>query len=199
MAVSPPDAGETLLTIPNLLTGGRIVIIPFFLFATWNRHYDLAFVLFVSAGITDALDGYIARKLNQYSRLGAILDPAADKIMMFSGYVLYTFLPTIEQRMPVWLTALLFIRDIAIILFAWLLFSRIRVRRFPPSAAGKISTICQVVALSVTIAANTSLLRAPAVPLLELVWRVTLLVTFYSAFDYLRRGEKMLEDQQLEG
>ncbi|HVT03247.1 MAG TPA: CDP-alcohol phosphatidyltransferase family protein [Thermoanaerobaculia bacterium] len=199
MPPSPPVADEQLLTIPNILTAVRLVVIPFFLVATWREHFDLAFLLFVGAGITDVLDGYIARKYDQHSRLGAILDPAADKAMMFSGYVLYTFVPSLEQRMPIWLTALLFIRDFVIILFAYLMYTRVRVKRFPPSIAGKLSTICQVVALSVTIAANTTLLRAAAIPLLPGVWRVTLLVTFYSGWDYLRRGEKILEEQRGEG
>jgi len=195
--MSPPSVlanREPLFTVPNALTGLRLLLIPFFLNATWEGHFDLAFFLFVGAGVTDALDGYIARKYNQHSRLGAILDPAADKIMMFSGYALYTFLGTIPHRMPVWLTALLFARDIMIIFFAYLLYTRINLKRFPPSAAGKIATICQIVALSTTIAANTSLLQVPAVPLLPAVWRITLGVTFYSAWDYLRRGEKTLEE-----
>jgi cardiolipin synthase (CMP-forming) len=187
----PQQQQQQLLTIPNLLTFTRLLLIPFFILATIGEIYTLALVLFVSAAVTDILDGYIARKLNQHSRLGAILDPAADKTMMFSGYVLYTFWRPIPVKLPGWLTGTLFARDALIIFFAYLLYTRVQIRRFPPSIAGKVTTVFQVIALSATIAANTILQPLMAL-LLPVVLPATLLLTVYSGIDYLRRGEAML-------
>ena len=178
-------------TIPNILTLVRIACVPLFIVATIRGWYLAAFVLFVAAGITDAVDGYVARKLNQHSTIGAVLDPAADKTLMVSGYLLYTMYEPIRYRVPDWLTFTVFARDVLIVLFALLLYSRVRIKRFPPSIAGKISTICQIVALSVTIAAN-SVMQPVAVHLLWLVWRVALLMTLISGWDYMRRADANL-------
>jgi len=182
-----------LLTVPNVLTILRLVAIPFFVAATIAGHYNLAFALFVGAGVTDAFDGYIARKLNQKSTLGAFLDPTADKIMMFSAYILYTFRTSIEHRLPAWLTLTIFMRDILIVFFAYLLYTRIQVRRFPPSLAGKISTICQVTVVAAVIAAN-GVVRIIADPLLPFLIPAALVITLLSGFDYLRRARFLLDE-----
>ena len=182
-----------LVTVPNALTVLRLIAIPFFVAATIAGQYNLAFALFVGAGVTDAFDGYIARKLNQRSSLGAFLDPTADKIMMFSAYILYTFRATIEHRIPVWLTLTIFMRDILIVFFAYLLYTRINVRRFPPSLAGKISTICQVTVVAAVIAAN-GVVRIIADPLLPFLIPAALIITLLSGFDYLRRARFLLDE-----
>lgn len=181
-----------VLTIPNVLTMMRLVVIPFFVLASLESYFTVAFVLFVSAGISDGIDGYIARRLNQRSKLGALLDPAADKTMMISAYLVYTLHRSLDQPLPVWLTFTVFARDFLIVCFAYLLYTRVQVKRFPPSMAGKTSTVFQIVTLSVTIAANT-FLRPVAQPLLTLLFPATLLMTLYSGFDYLRRAQAMLE------
>ena len=115
-----------MLTIPNLLTLLRLIAVPVFIVASFRGHYTLAFVLFVSAAATDILDGMIARRFNQRSRLGALFDPAADKTMMVSGYLYYTLrggLPMVT--IPAWLTFTVFIRDFLILSFAYLLYTRI--------------------------------------------------------------------------
>ena len=102
-----------MLTIPNALTLLRLFAVPVFIY----RHRSaasiaLAFFIFIGAAVTDFLDGVIARRFNQRSRLGAILDPAADKTMMVCGYLFYTLrdgLPVVG--IPVWLTFTVFIRD----------------------------------------------------------------------------------------
>lgn len=182
-----------LATVPNALTILRLIAIPFFVAATIAGHYNLAFALFVSAGVTDIFDGYIARRLNQKSSLGAFLDPAADKIMMFAAYILYTFRAVIEHRIPVWLTLTIFMRDILIVFFAYLLYTRINVRRFPPSIAGKVSTVCQVTVVAAVIAAN-GVVRIIAEPLLPILIPAALIATLLSGFDYLRRARFLLDD-----
>lgn len=182
-----------MLTIPNVLTLLRLLAVPVFLVASLRGQFTLAFVLFVSAAFTDMFDGMIARRFNQRSRLGAILDPAADKTMLVCGYLFYTLYGNVPLvRIPGWLTFTVFIRDFLIIFFAYLLWTRVHVKRFPPSWAGKTSTVLQAATLGVVIGVNAfvpSLLW-----LAELMFRIALVITLYSAWDYLRRGKRMLEE-----
>lgn len=182
-----------MINVPNALTLFRIVLVPFFLVASMRSMWTLAFALFVTAAVTDIFDGLIARRFNQRSRLGAILDPAADKTMMVCGYFFYTVtekLPIVA--LPVWLTFVVFVRDFLIICFAYLLYTRVHVKRFPPSWAGKTSTVLQAVTLATMIAVNAFVPRL--LPLAEILFRVALLVTLYSSWDYLRRGRRLLEE-----
>jgi len=181
-----------LLTVPNLLTLLRLVLIPFFIYASMRDAFNVAFIIFVTAAVTDILDGFIARRFNQRSRLGALLDPAADKTMMICGYVFYTFDTTVPHRIPGWLTFTVFIRDFVIVIFAYLLYTRVQVKKFPPSWAGKVSTVLQASTLATTIAFNGFATWARL--LLEVLFRLTVVMTLFSGWDYLRRGRKLLDD-----
>ena len=185
-----PTGTPMTITIPNILTLLRLLLVPCFIAASLQRMYVAAFVIFISAALTDILDGWIARKLNQRSRIGAILDPAADKLLMVSGYIFYTVAPAL--KIPVWLTFTVFIRDFLIALFAYLLYTRVRVKKFPPSWAGKTSTVLQASALGAAIAVNG--LLPNIVWLAELLFRVALVMTLFSSWDYLRRGERLLHE-----
>ena len=180
-----------MLPLPNILTIGRFLLVPCFLYASMRGMYLAAFVIFVTAAVTDILDGLIARKMNLRSRLGALLDPAADKTLMVCGFVYYTFADAMPvARIPGWLTFTVFIRDFLIALFAYLLYTRIQIKKFPPSIAGKASTVLQAVTLAAVIAANgfaPGLLRFA-----EVLFRVSLVATLFSGWDYLRRSEKLL-------
>ena len=180
-----------ILNVPNTLTLLRLMLIPVFLFASLRGMFLAALILFITAAVTDIFDGLVARRLNQKSRLGAILDPAADKIMLVFGYLYYTLAPNLPVvRIPGWLTFVVFIRDFLIMMFAYLLYTRVRVKRFPPSWAGKTSTVLQAVTLGAVIGANASLPRLQW--LAELLFRIVLLMTLFSAADYIRRGKRML-------
>lgn len=183
-----------LLTLPNLVTLVRLALVPVFVIAALGHQHATAMLVFISAAATDALDGWVARRFNLRSRLGAILDPAADKLLMVSGYVVYTIGTAAEHRLPDWLTFTVFARDLLIVLFAYLLYTRIKIRRFPPSIPGKLSTLTQVLALAATIAANTAL--EPAMrPLLPYIHRLALVMTMYSGADYVRRWERVLNGE----
>jgi cardiolipin synthase len=160
--------------------------------ASFRGHFVAAFVLFVTAAVTDIFDGMIARRFNQRSRLGALLDPAADKTMMICGYLFYTLHPSVRMPIPNWLTFTVFIRDFMIITFAYLLYTRVQVKRFPPSWAGKASTVLQAITLAATIAINAFSDFPPWA--CDVLFRLALAITLYSSFDYLRRGSKLLED-----
>ena len=183
---------SSVFTLPNILTLLRLLLIPVFIVAALENRHALAFITFVSAAVTDVLDGWIARRWNLRSRLGAILDPAADKSLMISGYIVYTIHTSARYRLPEWLTFTVFARDIIIVLFAYLLYSRVKIRRFPPSIAGKISTLMQVLALAATIAANTEVLAPISRPLIPHIFKAALFMTMLSGADYIRKWERVL-------
>jgi cardiolipin synthase len=181
--------------LPNILTVLRLLLVPCFLWASVRGMYVTALVIFVSAAVTDIVDGMIARRLNVSSRLGALLDPAADKTLMVSGFLFYTFaakLPVVE--IPMWLTFAIFIRDFMIAIFAYLMYTRVQITRFPPTIAGKASTVLQAVTLGVVIGANAV---APRVAMLAAVlFRVSLFMTLFSAWGYMRRAAFLVRDER---
>jgi cardiolipin synthase (CMP-forming) len=188
----PNPTANSIITIPNLLTLLRIVLIPVFLVASINGEFVAAFAIFAFAAITDIADGTIARRWNLRSRLGAILDPIADKGLMITAFIYYTLahnLPIV--RIPGWLTFTVFIRDFLIMAFAYLLYTRVHVTRFPPSPLGKFSTVLQAVTMGAAIASNG--FEPRFLPLALVLFKVSLVATLASAFDYLRRAERMLE------
>ena len=178
--------------LPNILTILRLVLVPCFLAASVRGMYLTAFVIFVSAAVTDILDGMIARQLNVRSRLGALLDPAADKTLMVCGFLFYTLadgLPVV--RIPGWLTFAVFIRDFLIALFAYLMYTRIHIDRFPPTVWGKASTVLQAGTVATAVAVNAFLPQL--LPFVRLLFQASLVLTLYSGWGYLRRGALLLE------
>jgi cardiolipin synthase (CMP-forming) len=128
---------------PNLLTLMRLFIIPFLLIEILDGHYGIAFALFMLAGISDALDGLLARWLSQKTTLGQYLDPIADKLLLSSLFVVLTHVGLI----PLYVTVLVFSRDVGILLISTLLFVTGTLRDFRPSVFGKLNTFVQIVAL----------------------------------------------------
>ncbi|HMA54356.1 MAG TPA: CDP-alcohol phosphatidyltransferase family protein [Acidobacteriota bacterium] len=134
-----------LLTLPNVLSLSRILLTPVFVVLMVQRKPWAAFIVFLVAGATDALDGFTARWLKLKSTLGLWLDPMGDKILLTSAFVVLT-LPALAQpnTLPLWLTALCIGRDIAIALGSLIVIALRGRRTFKPVLAGKASTICQV-------------------------------------------------------
>ena len=112
--------------------------------------------------------------------------------MMIFGYLYYTLAPNVWLRIPGWLTFTVFARDFLIILFAYLLYTRLHVKRFPPSVAGKTSTVLQAVTLGAVIGANAFL--PGLLWFAELMFRIALLITLFSGSDYIRRAKRMLDE-----
>ncbi|HEY0787500.1 MAG TPA: CDP-alcohol phosphatidyltransferase family protein [Thermoanaerobaculia bacterium] len=192
-APSPQPGSGRIWTIPNVLSLLRLASIPFFVWLSLKGHFAAAFFFFVGAALTDALDGWIARRFDQRSRVGTYLDPGADKMMMVTTYIVYTIPSIAEHRLPFWLTFTVFIRDLTIVIFAYLLYTRIHVKRFPPNVAGKVSTTVQIVALAATIGANM-FLEPIVAPLLWTFHRAALLMTLVSGFLYIRKWERVLDE-----
>jgi cardiolipin synthase len=140
-------------TVPNLLSILRMGIIPLFVLALIDGRPVRALVLFVVAGVTDALDGLIARYLNQRSVLGMYLDPAADKLLLVTAYVTLS-MPKLQPSfdIPVWVTALVITRDVVIVVVALVMHLAHGVGRFPPSLLGKVNTGLQVGTVIVVLA-----------------------------------------------
>ncbi|MDP9193461.1 MAG: CDP-alcohol phosphatidyltransferase family protein [Acidobacteriota bacterium] len=181
--------------LPNILTFARFLLVPCFLLASMRHWYTAAFVLFVTAAVTDILDGMIARRLNVRSRLGALLDPAADKTLMVCGFIYYTFAGDLPVKaIPGWLTFAVFIRDFLIAITAYLMYTRVQITRFPPSVAGKVSTVLQAITLATVIAVN-GFMPALARPV-EVLFRVSLLITLFSGWGYLRRAALLMRGEQ---
>jgi cardiolipin synthase len=136
-----------LRTAPNLLTLGRICLAPFLVAAILDGHYGLSFGLFVVAGLTDALDGTLARILKQRTMLGSYLDPVADKLLLST-----LFLVLMHQGLiPARVTVMVFGRDVGILLVAALLYAAVGRREFAPSIFGKGNTLVQVAAVAAVL------------------------------------------------
>ena len=121
----------------------RLFIIPFLVIEILDGNYKLAFGLFVLAGVSDALDGLLARMLSQRTTLGQYLDPIADKLLLSTLFVVLTHV----GLMPRYVTVLVFSRDLGILLISTLLFATGSLRDFRPSMFGKINTLMQIIAL----------------------------------------------------
>lgn len=128
---------------PNLLTLMRLFIIPFLIIEILDANYTVAFALFILAGVSDALDGLLARWLSQKTTLGLYMDPIADKLLLSTLFVVFTHV----GLMPRYVTVLVFSRDLGILLIATLLFATGTLRDFRPSLFGKLNTFMQIIAL----------------------------------------------------
>lgn len=132
-----------LRAAPNLLTFLRLFILPFLVIEILDGEYRVAFILFVFAGITDALDGLLARWLSLKTTLGQYLDPIADKLLLSTLFIVLTQVALI----PRYVTVLVFSRDLGILLIATLLFATGTLRDFRPSLLGKFNTLVQIFGL----------------------------------------------------
>ena len=128
---------------PNLLTLLRLFIVPFIVIEILDGEFRIAFALFFLAGLTDALDGLLARWLSQRTTLGQYLDPIADKLLLSTLFLVLTHVGLI----PRYVTVLVFSRDLGILLISTLLFATGALRDFRPSVLGKLNTLVQILSL----------------------------------------------------
>lgn len=136
-----------LRTAPNLLTLLRICMAPFLVAAILEGQYEFSFVLFIAAGLTDALDGALARILKQRSMLGHYLDPVADKLLLSTLFLVLMH----KGLIPVTVTVLVFGRDVGILLVAAILYAAVGRREFHPSIFGKANTLAQISAVAAVL------------------------------------------------
>ena len=168
-----------VFTVPNQLTFLRLGFLPFFIVLIFYERYAWALLILVLAAATDAMDGLLARSLNQKTALGAYLDPIADKLLLSSSFVVLA----LAGRMPRWLTILVLGRDILILVTATVILLVIGYRQFPPSIYGKIATGTQILMVLVVLLAAVFEL-----PMLEILRQglgyVVAGFTIFSGFHY---------------
>jgi len=168
------------LSIPNLITLARILAVPVILWAITSGEMRIAFALFLAAGLSDLIDGFLAKRFGMATELGAYLDPLADKAMIISIYVALG----IVEAIPRWLVILVVSRDIMIVsavILSWLVDKPVKLK---PIAVSKLNTVAQIVYATVVLAALTFGWEIPLVKgvLIGLVATLTLLsVAFYVA------------------
>ena len=130
-------------TVANQITLLRLVFVPFIIINVVDGNYAWALALFVAAGISDGLDGLLARTLKQQTLLGEYLDPIADKLLLSSLFLVLSFM----HRIPWRFTVLVFTRDIGILLVSAILYAAVGLRNFRPSIYGKLNTASQIGAI----------------------------------------------------
>jgi cardiolipin synthase len=174
-----------VLTAANQLTFLRLILVPVFVLCMLYSRPGWALTAFAIAGLTDALDGLIARRTGQLTTLGAWLDPMADKLLLVTTFVMLT-VPGLNlvNRFPMWLTVLVISRDVAIVLTVAVVNLAVARRTFRPSLLGKAATVTYVLTCGITLIANY--LRVHSVIVTMAIY-ASLAVTLASGFDYVIR------------
>ena len=172
------------MNIPNLLTLVRIILTPLMVIFLIQSRYLEAFGTFTIAGFTDAVDGLIARWLKQKTRIGAILDPVADKLLLSSSYVVMAIL----GLLPAWLAVIVISRDVIIVLGVLILFLFQGGVEIRPSILGKITTFLQ---LGTVFMVFVSLHWLQAERILAAFCSLTAFVTVVSGTQYMIRGARL--------
>jgi cardiolipin synthase (CMP-forming) len=168
-----------LRAAPNQLTLLRLCIIPFLVLAVLDGHFRTAFALFVLAGITDGLDGLLARWLQQRTVLGQYLDPVADKLLLSTLFLVLHHEGLISRRV----TVLVFGRDLGILMVAAILYASVGMRDFRPSIFGKANTLAQIAAL-LAVLLSKFYAPAPVLYIRHLALMATIAFTVISGFHY---------------
>ncbi len=197
MTTSVPST--RILTIPNLLTFLRIALIPVFAIMLVYHREGWALIVFTIAGISDGIDGFLARRFGQESELGTIIDPIADKLLMTTAFVMLT-LPSVmgtprHLPVPFWVTATVIGRDIAIVAIAGAINVMTGFRGFKPSWLGKASTLVQVVGvILILIAAVFPQLRGFYLPT---VYTTVAALAVFSGFHYIFHVAKLMRESDV--
>ncbi|MBI3932136.1 MAG: CDP-alcohol phosphatidyltransferase family protein [Acidobacteria bacterium] len=143
-----------ILTVANQLTILRMALAPLLVVLVLSREFVWALVVFVVAGITDLLDGLIARLGHQKTTLGAMMDPVADKILLASSFVALTWGSGLVARLPAWLTVTTLSRDAIIVVSVAVINLTLGRRVFYPSILGKLSTAAQILTVGLVLLMN---------------------------------------------
>ena len=173
-----------MLTLPNFLTLLRIIAIPVFLIFLADGNYAAAFMLFLAAGVTDTVDGAVARLTNSRSDLGAVLDPMADKLLLLSSFLVLGY----DGAIASWLVVLVVVRDVIVVLgYGAVFIVDHEWMEVAPSRLGKLSTFFQLCTLGFALMS----LARPALPLgtiNQIMQGVAAAVTAASGVQYVYRG-----------
>jgi len=189
-----------IITLPNLLTIIRMALIPVFVSLLFYQKFLLALGVFVLAGITDGLDGLLARRFHQQSPLGRILDPIADKMMLVTSFVVLSMrnvFPTpLPKHLPIpfWVTITVISRDVFILVGAAAINMVSGFRAFRPSFLGKLSTVVQIVAVATVILAAQ--IRVGTGYYLPTVYTTVFALTLLSGIHYVFFVSRLMNDDR---
>jgi cardiolipin synthase (CMP-forming) len=167
---------------PNLLTLSRLIVLPFAAITVLKGHYGWALAIFVLAGISDGLDGLLARLMKQQTTLGQYLDPIADKLLLSTMFlVLFA-----SRKIPLTVTVLVFSRDIIIVIICTLLYATGAMKTFRPSWLGKANTVAQILTVLLVLLheVRSDIWIAKA---RQLGFNVTVALTILSGVHYVLR------------
>jgi cardiolipin synthase (CMP-forming) len=169
-------------TTPNQLTFLRLCLTPFLVLALLDGYYRTGFALFMIAGVTDGLDGLLARLLKQRTALGQYLDPVADKLLLSTMFLVLTHLGLISWR----ITVLVFGRDLGILVVSAILYAAMGMRDFRPSIFGKANTLAQIVAL-ITVLMSQFYAPTAVIEIRRAALFFTVVLTVFSGLHYTWR------------
>ena len=175
------------MNVPNTLTILRILSIPVFVIFLLYDRFFFALLIFIGAGITDGLDGWIARVFNQRTTIGAYLDPIADKLMLTTAFIVLAILEII----PSWLTVIVIARDVIILLGILMLFLTSHKVEIKPIFLGKASTVMQLVTIAWALVTQFSMVMKSIFP--AIIW-VTAGLTVLSGLFYIYIGTKYFNE-----
>lgn len=174
------------LNVPNLITLTRLMSVPVMIWLIVSERFGTAFCVFAGAGVSDALDGYIAKRFDSRTKLGALLDPTADKALLSSVYVALG----IAELLPNWLVILVVFRDVTIIGGFILLHTLAAPRKFDPLYISKINTLVQI-ALVAYVLGRLGVGLPDGFLTNILIW-LTAVTTVLSGMSYLVRWARIL-------
>ncbi len=190
-----------IITLPNFLTVIRMMLIPVFVSLLFYQRFGWALTVFVTAGLTDGLDGLLARALKQKSDLGRILDPIADKLLLVTAFIVLTMraiLPLPLPRhfpIPFWVTAAVISRDIFIIVGSAAIYIVTGFRNFRPSLPGKINTVIQIGAVGAILVAA----QFPALSgYLPTVYTTVFASALFSGLHYVFHASRIMNEEKQE-
>jgi cardiolipin synthase len=181
----------TALTAANQITLLRMLLIPAFVILVVYDYLGWALIVFIVAGITDALDGLIARRSGERSTLGAWLDPMADKLLALSTFIVLT-VPSLglANPLPIWLTVLIISRDVVIVLTVAIVNLAIGPRTFRPSIYGKIATATYMATVVVAMFFNY---RGYHSVIVDAFVYASLAITLVSSLHYIRHAARIID------
>ena len=189
-----------IITLPNVLTVFRMALIPVFVSLLFYQKFLFALGVFVIAGITDGLDGLLARRFHQQSPLGRILDPIADKMMLVTSFVVLSMRGVYPNPMPnhlpipFWVTITVISRDVFILVGAAAINMVSGFRAFQPSLPGKISTVVQIVAVAIVMLAAQ--IRVGTGYYLPTVYTTVFALTLISGIHYIFFVSRLLNEDR---
>jgi cardiolipin synthase (CMP-forming) len=189
-----------VLTVPNMLTVFRMVLIPVFVTMLFYQRFIVALAVFACAGLTDGLDGLLARRFDQRSQLGTVLDPIADKLMMVTAFIVLSmrsiFPAPVPSHLPVpfWVTIAVISRDVFIIVGAAAINIMTGFRGFRPSWLGKVNTTVQIVAIAaIMFAASFPFYSGYYLPT---VYATVFTFAIFSGLHYIFFASKLLNEDR---